>query len=54
MGNGLLIYIINLLLVVSHGVVTRCITPDPALLPTWKDYPATHPPNFNGHGQAGK
>ena len=28
-------------LVASHGGVTRCITPDPALLPIWKDYPAT-------------
>ena len=30
-------------LVASHGGVTWYITPDPALLPIWKDYPATLP-----------
>ena len=37
MENGLLIYMIAQHLVASHGGVTRCITPDSALLPTWKD-----------------
>ena len=41
MGNGLLIYVMAQHLLASHGGVIRCITPDPALLTTWKNCPAT-------------
>ena len=54
-GDGLLVYMMTQPLVASHRDVIRCITPDPALLPTWKDYPATERQTLRSynHGACG-